>query len=42
MVNPDISGNLRGLLEKGVWVKMDAEEVKDVVIKVAISYTGRD
>ena len=40
MVDPNISGNLRGLLERGVQVNLDAEEVKDAVLEVAISYTG--
>ena len=40
MVNPHISGNLRGLLERGVQVWMDAEEVKDVALEAAIGYAG--
>jgi hypothetical protein len=38
--DPDILGNLRGILEHGVQVKMDAEEVMDDSVKVTISYTG--
>ena len=40
MVDPHISGNLRGLLERGVQVRMDAEEVFDMSLEVAISYAG--
>jgi hypothetical protein len=35
-----ISGNLRGLLERGVQVKMDAKEVWDDAVKVSIGYAG--
>ena len=40
MVNLNISGNLGGLLERGVQVKMDAKEVMDVALKAAIGYAG--
>ena len=40
LVNHVISGNLGGLLECGVQVKMDGEEVWDDTIEVAISYAG--
>ena len=40
MVEPHISGNLQGLLRRGVQVKMDAEEVYNMSLEVAIGYTG--
>ena len=40
MVDLSINGNLRGLLEHGVQVKMDSEEVYDITIEAAISYAG--
>jgi hypothetical protein len=40
IVNPDISGNLRGLLKRGVQVRMDAKEVKDAALEAAIGYAG--
>jgi hypothetical protein len=40
LTNHKILGNLRGLLERGVQVKMDAEEVWDDTIEVSIGYTG--
>ena len=40
MVDPNISGNLRGLLERGVQVNLDAEEVKDAILEAAIGYAG--
>ena len=40
MVDPSINGNLQGLLERGVQVKMDREEVMDVVLEAPIGYTG--
>ena len=36
----DMLGNLRGLLEHGVQVKMDTEEVMDDTIEVTIGYAG--
>jgi hypothetical protein len=40
MVDANIPGSLRGLFERGVQVCMDAEEVKDTALKVAIGYAG--
>ena len=40
MVDAHISGNLRGLLERGVQVRMDAEEVYDMSLEAAIGYAG--
>ena len=40
MVDPSINGNLQGHLERGVQVKMDREEVMDVVLEAPIGYTG--
>ena len=40
MVDPHISGNLQGLLERGVQVKMDAKEVYNMSLKAAIGYTS--
>jgi hypothetical protein len=36
----NVSGNLRGLLECGVQVRMDAKEVQDNTIEVSIGYTS--
>jgi hypothetical protein len=36
----NVPGNLRGLLERGVQVKIDSEEVRDDAVEVAIGYTG--
>jgi hypothetical protein len=36
----DVLGNLRGLLERGIQVKMDSEEVRDDTVDVAIGYAG--
>ena len=40
MVDPSINGNLHGLLECSVQVKMDREEVMNFALEVAISYAG--
>jgi hypothetical protein len=40
LYNADVPGNLWGLLERGVQVKMDSEEVRDDAIEVAIGYAG--
>ena len=40
MVDPSINGNFQDLLERGVQVRMDSEEVKDFILEVAIGYAG--
>ena len=40
LIDHQIKGNLRGLLERGVQESMDKEEVFDETLEVAVGYAG--